>query len=254
MSECVPNGHAGSATPASNPPSVDERSLRIQRRFEWPIIIAALLTIPAVVIQGSSLDEPWDTIGAVLNWGTWLAFLAEFVVMMIVTPRRVEWLKRHPLDVAITFLTPPFAPAAIQATRVFRLLRLLRLVRVFSMRKLVSLDGIRIVGVLTLILIFGGGALFAVVESDYHYSTWDGIWWAITTITTATSADIQPHTNAGRAIAIAILFTGIAFIALLTAYAADRFVKRSGEVEGFEQRILDELREIRTEIETLKRR
>jgi hypothetical protein len=30
---------------------MDERSERIQRRFEWPMIVAALLVIPALVLQ-----------------------------------------------------------------------------------------------------------------------------------------------------------------------------------------------------------
>jgi hypothetical protein len=55
-------------------PGIDERSLRIQRWFEWPMVIAALLVIPAIIFQESNLGEPWETIGNVLNWATWLAF------------------------------------------------------------------------------------------------------------------------------------------------------------------------------------
>jgi hypothetical protein len=43
------------------------------------LVIAAVLTIPAIAIEQSNVGEPWSTIGAVLNWGTWLAFFAEFV-------------------------------------------------------------------------------------------------------------------------------------------------------------------------------
>jgi hypothetical protein len=34
---------------------VDERSLRIQRRFEWPMVVAALLVIAAIVFEESHL-------------------------------------------------------------------------------------------------------------------------------------------------------------------------------------------------------
>ena len=71
--------------------SVDERSLRIQRRFEVTMVIAALLVIPLIAIEQSDLGQPWQTIGDVLNWGTWLALVTEFVVMMIVVPTWV-WL------------------------------------------------------------------------------------------------------------------------------------------------------------------
>jgi hypothetical protein len=49
--------------------------------------------------------------------------------MLAVVEDRWKWVRTHPLDVAIVVLTPPFLPAALQATRVFRLLRLLRLLK-----------------------------------------------------------------------------------------------------------------------------
>jgi hypothetical protein len=51
---------------------MDERSERIERRLEPVMIAAALLVIPLIVIEESSFGEPWDSIGIVLNWGTWL--------------------------------------------------------------------------------------------------------------------------------------------------------------------------------------
>ena len=39
---------------------MDERSRRIQERFEWPMVIAALLVIPVLVIEESNNGEPWD--------------------------------------------------------------------------------------------------------------------------------------------------------------------------------------------------
>ena len=50
------------------------------------------------VASVSDLGQPWQTIGDVLNWGTWLALVTEFVVMMIVVPNRGVWLRRNPID------------------------------------------------------------------------------------------------------------------------------------------------------------
>jgi hypothetical protein len=38
---------------------MDPRSERIQKKFEWPVVVAALLTIPILVIQESHLGQPW---------------------------------------------------------------------------------------------------------------------------------------------------------------------------------------------------
>src|SRR3954447_7190422 len=100
------------------------------------MIVAALLVIPAIVLEESSLGGDTGTvIGSILNWIIWLAFLTETVVMLAVVPKKLLWLRRHPLDVAIVVLTPPIVPAGLQSLRVFRLLRVLRLVRLFSARR-----------------------------------------------------------------------------------------------------------------------
>jgi len=42
---------------------VDDRSERIERRLEPLVIVAALLIVPLIAIEESSLGEPWDSIG-----------------------------------------------------------------------------------------------------------------------------------------------------------------------------------------------
>ena len=64
-----------------------------------------------------------ETIGAVLNWLTWLAFAVELVVMLYVTPKPMDWLTRHPIDAAVVVLSPPFIPGGLPAVRLLRLTR-----------------------------------------------------------------------------------------------------------------------------------
>jgi voltage-gated potassium channel len=79
--------------------------------------------------------------------------------------------------------------------------------------------------VLAAVTVLGGGAAFAAVEKAQHLSAWDGVWWAVTTVTTVGYGDISPQTDAGRIIAIAVMLVGIGFIAILTASAAERFLR-----------------------------
>jgi voltage-gated potassium channel len=243
----------GDSSPRVEANRVDERSEAIQARFEWPVIIAALLTIPLVLIQESNLSQPWPTIGTILNWATWLVFASEVVVMLCVVPRKRTWLRTHILDVAVTVLTPPFAPAAWQAGRAYRVLRLLRLLRVFSVRRLLSLDGLKMAAVAAVTTVTLGGIVVASIESTAKepWTAWDGIWWAVTTVTTVGYGGLEPHTDSGRIIASAIMLVGIGFVALLTAFIADRFI--AGQ-EAKEDQILAELREIRAKLERLEAR
>jgi hypothetical protein len=49
---------------------VDERSERIARRFEVPMLVAAVLVIPLLILEESDVGEPWDTVAVILNWGS----------------------------------------------------------------------------------------------------------------------------------------------------------------------------------------
>jgi voltage-gated potassium channel len=238
---------------------VNRSTDELARRIEVPLLIAALLTIPAIAIEESTLGQPWDTIGVVLNWVIWLAFLGELVLMLAVTTDRAAWLRRHPLEVVIVVLTPPFLPAALQAARIFRLLRVLRLVKAGLMtRRMLSTEGVRDAAVLAVVAVLGGGAAFAAIEkTDEHghaITAWDGVWWAMTTVTTVGYGDYSPRTDGGRAIAIVVMLAGIGFVAVLTAAAADRFMRSSRKEDRELGEVLVRLDSIAARLEAIERR
>jgi voltage-gated potassium channel len=240
---------------------MDERSRRVAKRFEAPVLIAALLVIPVIVIEESNVSDTWKTVGAVLNWAIWITFAMEVVVMLAVVPSKRDWLRDNPLEVVIVLFTPPFLPASLQALRVFRLLRLARLFRLAPLaRRLFSIEGLRYVALLALLTVLGGGAAFAAIEKDS--STWDGVWWAMSTMTTVGYGDVRPHTDLGRVLAIAIMLIGIGFVAILTGAVAERFlateIEEVGdaerEIEATEAEVLAELREVRSRLDRLEAR
>jgi voltage-gated potassium channel len=243
---------------------MDERSTAIARRFEVPILVAALLVIPVIVIEQSNVGHGWKTMGSMLNWLIWAAFAVEVVVMTAVVPKKRRWLREHPLEVVIVFLTAPFLPASLQAMRAFRLLRVVRLLRLARLaRQLFSLQGLRYVALLAALTALGGGAGYAAVE---NHSTWDGVWWAVVTMTTVGYGDLPVVTVGGRLIGIAIMLVGIGFIAILTGAVAQRFLvpqfeevseleaETASGIELAEADILTEIREIGARLRQLESR
>ncbi len=245
----------------SEPALADERPERIAGWFEVPVLVAALLTIPVLAVEQSGLSDAWKSLAAGLNWLIWTVFLLELVTMLAVVPHRWAWLRRHPLELAIVFLTPPFLPASLQALRAFRLLRLLPLLRLASLtHRTFPADGVRHAALLALLAVLGGGAAFAAAEGN-EVSTWDGLWWSVTTMTTVGYGDVVPQTGLGRAIAMAVMLVGVGFIAVLTAALAERLVRRrvieetgvvTQDVEDAETAVVLELREITQRLKALE--
>lgn len=207
---------------------MNERARRVERWLEIPVVIAALSVVPAIFIQESSLGEPWQSIANGVNWASWSVFAIEFVVMLVLVDSRWQYLRTHPLEVAIVFLSAPLYPSGMHGIRVLRLLRLLRLVSVGSFaRRAFSLEGLHYAGIMAVITVLGGGSAFTAVERGHNpevKNTWDGLWWAIVTITTVGYGDIVPKTTAGRLIAVVVMVVGIGFIAVLTGAIAERFI------------------------------
>jgi voltage-gated potassium channel len=206
---------------------------RAQKRVEPVMLLAALLVIPTIGLQATHVSHRWRLAASVLDWAIWAAFACELVLLTSLARNRRRFLLAHPVEVAIVVLTPPFLPAALATTRLLRLFRLLRLARFAQLtRRVFSLEGLRYLGLIAFLLVVGGGVAFASVERRQHLSPWDGIWWSITTITTVSYGDIRPETTAGRVLAIVTIVIGLALVALFTAAAAERFIRRRDEAES----------------------
>ena len=247
---------------ASFAPGMDARSTRVAEILNGPMLVAAALTLPMVAITESGPGGLLEDIAIVLNWVTWLAFLIELVVMLAVVPDRGAWLRHNPLDLILIIFTPPILPAGLQGLRVLRMLRLLRLLRLAQLsREVFSLQGLHYAALLSILTAIGGGALFVALErQNQHLDTWEGIYWAVTTMTTLGSS-IYPTTTGGEILSAFILIVGISFVALLTGAFAQRFLgpeiaeveeELAAEQVSAEEVALRELRGVREQLAALE--
>jgi voltage-gated potassium channel len=116
-----------------DPTAETQAVLRAERATEWlrvPLIVAALLAIPTIIVQESNLGESWEILAKVLDWCIWAMFAANLAIMLSIVPDRRRWLINNPMDVLIVVLTPPFLPATLKLARVLPIVRLVWLVAV----------------------------------------------------------------------------------------------------------------------------
>jgi voltage-gated potassium channel len=209
-----------------------ERAERLERRLERPMLVVAALVIPALTLEGAAVGHGLRTLAVVLNWIIWLAFLGELVAMLAVVRERRRYVRHNLLSVAIVLLTPPFFPAAVQSLRALRVLRLARLLQLAPIFKLAfGLRGLKYASVFTLLVVLTGAAAFENSEPGKSY--FDGVYWAISTMTTVGYGDELPTTVTAKWIAMALMVVGIGYFAVITGAIAEQFIER-GEDERIE--------------------
>lgn len=103
----------------------------------------------------------------------------------------------------------------------------------------------------------GGG--FAALESDTVESFWEGVWWALSLMTTVGFIGGEPATVVGRLLSAILMVMGFTLLALTTAAVASLFVREDEMPEEralrtFEESVLAELREVRERLERLESR
>ncbi|KYC46156.1 MAG: Voltage-gated potassium channel [Candidatus Methanofastidiosum methylothiophilum] len=230
---------------------------KLERYFEIPMIIFGILVLPVLYIQLTSTIPLLRLIAYVIDILIWLAFVFEFVAMISATKDKRNYVKTNWLNLAIILLTPPLPLRGLAGLEGLRILRILRVLRVFvvmgrgtkGFKKFYAKNSINYVLYLTVILVFICGFIFSLFEKGKSF--FDGIWWAIETVSTVGYGDIAPITPAGRALGIVLIFLGIGFMSMLTAAISAYFVEKDSNREM--KQILEKLDMLGKEIEELKK-
>lgn len=163
-----------------------------------------------------------------VQWICWLAFALDLAFGIFTAENKKLYIKHHPLEIASVLL--PF-------------LRPLRLMRVISFGGLaiqkVAIGrqfAITFKVILTSIFVaYIAAVQITITERSVEGSNIktfaDGLWWAITTVTTVGYGDRYPTTSEGRFLAVLLMIVGISLIGVITASVAAWFVKISNNEE-----------------------
>ena len=201
-------------------------ALKIKRIWSEILTVLALAFLvafswPAFVPE---IDPQTQRILEFVQWASWIAFAVDLLVGLITADKKIKFLTHHPLEV-ITVLLP--------------FLRPLRLLRVISFGTLV-IQKVAVgrqfaitlkVFIASILLAYIGAVQITITERGVEGSNiknfGDGLWWAITTVTTVGYGDRFPVTSTGRVLAVCLMLVGISLMGVITASVAAWFVKMS---------------------------
>jgi voltage-gated potassium channel len=84
----------------------------------------------------------------------------------------------------------------------------------------------------TAAVVVASGALMRLVDHREYHSVWQGMWWAVQTVTTVGYGDVTPRYVSGRIVAVFVMLEGIAFLAIVTALITSTFVQRATQLRS----------------------
>ena len=149
--------------------------------------------------------------------------------------------------------------AILPAYRPLRILRVFILFRVFKLLRYTKsinqfvdvlvnkkFELLTLLFLLLFIVLTSGIAIY-ILEAGINANIdtlFDGLYWAIVTISTVGYGDISPVTDVGRAISILIIVSGIAMISFVTSVIVSAFSERLNELK--EDRIVEQMNKSRS--------
>jgi voltage-gated potassium channel len=224
------------------------------------MLVLSLAIIPLLIIPlVADLSPASERTLFALDWFLWAAFALEYGIRLYLAPSKGHFVRSNVIDlvvVVVPFLRP------LRVMRSARMLRLLRAARVgaFLLRGIDAVKDVltrhklHYVLLVATVVTVGAGLIVAELERGTPdasiKSTSDGLWWAITTVTTVGYGDAIPQTAAGRGFAVLLMLVGVGLFGLLAASLASFLIERDlpepEEVAAF--------REIIERLERIERR
>jgi voltage-gated potassium channel len=106
------------------------------------------------------------------------------------------------------------------------------------------------------VLLAGGG--FAALETKNVSSYAEGVWWALSLMTTVGFVGESPETTAGRILSAVLMLIGFGLLSVTTAVIASLFVREDEAPEerreqAFEEEALQRLEELGRRLDRLER-
>jgi voltage-gated potassium channel len=196
----------------------------MQKVWNQTLTVLALAFLIAFSYPAFNTDisDSTQTSLELIQWISWGAFASDLLYGLSTAKNKKSFLLKHPLDIAAVLL-PFLRPLRLLRVISFGGLALQKVAmgRQFAITLKVFITSIFIAYVAAVQITISERA----VEGSNIKNFGDGIWWAITTVTTVGYGDKFPTTMEGKFLAVGLMIVGISLMGVITASVAAWFVK-----------------------------
>lgn len=77
-------------------------------------MISVLMLIPVLIIEYA--EQSLDSVALFLNWGIWIVFLLEYIILLYFAEDKLEYIKTHKIELIIVLFSFPIVPEGLQST------------------------------------------------------------------------------------------------------------------------------------------
>jgi len=196
----------------------------------WSEILTLLALAFLIAFSYPAFVDPvpssTQTLLSIVQWISWIAFAADLIYGLSKAKDKARYLKKHPLEV-VAVLFPFLRPLRLMRVISFGGLAIQKVAigRQFAITIKVFIASIFIAYISAVQITITERA----VEGSNIHNFGDGLWWAISTVTTVGYGDRYPTTTEGRFLAVVLMIMGISLVGVITASVAAWFVRMGQE-------------------------
>lgn len=211
-------------------PVIESRETPAGRIFDWAIQLMILVSVVSYTIETiPGHSEEFYTVLRSIEVSLLAIFTGEYLVRLWVAERPWKFIFSFYGLVDLISILPFYLTLGgdLRAVRAIRMLKILRYSRAMNRFRLAFIEiraELAVFAIASLLVIYLAAVGIYIFENpaqpQIFRSVFDGIWWAVATLTTVGYGDVYPITMGGKVFTFLVLAVGLGVVAVPSALLA----------------------------------